>query len=174
MAMHPPIDLPAHMRDTRFLRNTFGRFASGVTVLTCAADAQVHGMTANSFVSVSLEPARALISVDRRARMHGLMAQTDHFGLSVLSEHQAHISAHFAGKPDAGFTPRFDYAGDVALIAGALAWMACAREQAIDIGDHTLFIGRLLDCGFAHEGLPLLYFGGRYAALAAAKSATAH
>ncbi|MEM6681707.1 MAG: flavin reductase family protein [Pseudomonadota bacterium] len=156
------------LNDTRFLRNAFGRFASGVTVVSCHSDAGVHGMTANSFISVSLEPARALISVAKTAQMHGLLMHQDEFGLSVLSEDQSDISTHFAGRPIAGFTPDFRDQSGVPILAGSLAWMVCKRQSEVEIGDHTLFIGDLVDCGYEEQQSPLVYFGGRYSALAPA------
>lgn len=160
-------DAGSRVADTRHLRDTFGRFASGVTVVTCQSGSGVHGMTANSFVSVSLEPARALISIAHGARMHGLLRQAGGFGLSVLGEDQAQISRHFAGRPLAGFTPVFNWLHGVPLIDGAVAQMVCAHDDAFDVGDHTLFIGRLIDCTYRAEASPLVYFGGNYAALAA-------
>ena len=151
--------------DLRSLRDTFGRFASGVTVVTCLDGSSVHGMTANSFISVSLKPARALISIKGTTKMHGLMIRNDFFGLSVLGSGQARISTHFAGQTIPGFEPRFNTVSGVPLIADAIAWMVCRRSQDISIGDHTLFIGDLMDCDHAAVADPLLFFGGRYASL---------
>ncbi|MEO0411062.1 MAG: flavin reductase family protein [Pseudomonadota bacterium] len=158
--------MAASLKDTRFLRNAFGRFASGVTIVSCQSDIGIHGMTANSFISVSLEPARALISVAKSAQMHERLMRQERFGLSVLSEGQSDISTHFAGRPIAGLTPDFEYQFDVPVLAGALSWMVCKRQSEVEIGDHTLFIGDLIDCGYKEEQAPLVYFGGRYNALA--------
>ncbi|MEM9288169.1 MAG: flavin reductase family protein [Pseudomonadota bacterium] len=156
------------LKDTRFLRNAFGRFASGVTIVSCQSDTGIHGMTANSFISVSLEPARALISVAKTAQMHERLMQQECFGLSVLCESQSDVSTHFAGRPVSGLNPSFAYQSGVPVLAGSLAWMVCKRQSEVETGDHTLFIGDLIDCGYEEEESPLVYFGGRYSALAPA------
>lgn len=150
--------------DTAALRGTFGCFASGVTVVTCEGEDVPHGMTANSFISVSLDPARALISVKKSAKMHKLLAANKYFGLSVLSAEQANISSHFAGQRQPDFEPEFDVVCGVPLISNALAWMVCRQSQDMDIGDHTLFVGDLIDCGHM-DADPLIFFGGKYAAI---------
>ena len=76
-----------------------GMFATGVTVITALKGEQVHGMTANAFMSVSLEPPLVLISVDRRTKMCGLLHEGMHYGVSVLCETQAALSDRFAGRP---------------------------------------------------------------------------
>lgn len=151
--------------DTKALRSTFGCFASGVTVVTCQDDNAPHGMTANSFISVSLNPARALISIKKSAKIHRLLMKNECFGLSVLSADQAEVSSHFAGQPQGDFQPNFNQTCGVPLISDALAWMVCKRSQELDTGDHTLFIGDLIDCDHKNAD-PLLFFGGKYAAIA--------
>lgn len=148
------------------LRRTFGRFVSGVTVITCDTPAGVHGMTANSFISVSLDPARALVSVRKAARMHDMLLGAEFFGLSILSADQAGVSMHFAGAPGTAIDPQFDYRRGVPIIPGAIAWMVCRRDSVVPIGDHALFIGELVDCDHDPAATPLIYFGGRYGKLA--------
>ena len=160
-----PLVPSARASDPLALRSTFGCFASGVTVVTCAVENAPHGMTANSFISVSLEPARALVSIKKSAKMHQLLKTQDYFGLSVLSAQQAAVSAHFAGQRQSSFKPEFREVCNVPLIAGALAWMVCKRAQHVDIGDHTLFVGDLIDCDHG-DADPLVFFGGKYAAIA--------
>ena len=79
-------------------RRTLGRFATGVTVITTMAGEQVHGMTANAFMSVSLRPPLVLISVDKRARMHPMLHVDKAIGISVLGHDQEDLSDHFAGR----------------------------------------------------------------------------
>lgn len=167
MTMQPSsLSKEASVTDPLLLRNMFGRFASGVTVISCEMDGKIHGMTANSFVSVSLDPPLALISINRSARMHELLSQTDRFGLAILGEDQADMSTHFAGRPIDGYQPDFDRIEETPVLRNALAWMVCVHETHFDVGDHTLFIGRLIDCGYQEETNPLLYFSGQYGALA--------
>ena len=77
-------------------------FATGVTVITALKGDEVHGMTANAFMSVSLEPPLVLISVDRRTKMCALLHEGMHYGVSVLCATQAALSDRFAGRSDRG------------------------------------------------------------------------
>ena len=90
------------------LRQTLGMFATGVTVITTLVSEQIHGMTANAFMSVSLEPPLVLISVDRRTKMCSLLHQECRFGVSVLADGQRALSDRFAGRAaDGGPAPSF-------------------------------------------------------------------
>ena len=104
------------------LRKTLGQFATGVTVVTTLKGEQVHGMTANAFMSVSLEPPLVLVSVDRRTKMCNLLHEGCHYGVSVLCETQSALSDRFAGRADEGLPePRFALVRDTPLVEGALA-----------------------------------------------------
>ena len=94
------------------LRRTLGMFATGVTVITTLKGEQVHGMTANAFMSVSLEPPLVLISVDRRTKMCGMLYEGGHYGVSVLCETQSGALGPLRGAPGRG-------AADAALRSGA-------------------------------------------------------
>lgn len=156
--------------DARFLRNAFGCFASGITIVCCDVAGEVHGMTANSFVSVSLDPPLVLISVAQSARMHALIQQAKGFGVCVLHEEQEDVSDHFAARAGADYQPTFASKNGVPVLEEAMAWMACSHETSFSVGDHTLFVGRLMDCDYRQEVKPLLYFGGQYASLGTAQS----
>src|ERR687895_2247347 len=99
----PPqaVELPPELGDDPrvALRRTLGMFATGVTVITTRERDKVHGMTANAFMSVSLEPPLVLISVDRRTKMCALLYEGRTYGVSVLAEGQAALSDRFAGRP---------------------------------------------------------------------------
>src|SRR3569832_2921359 len=88
--------------DTREFRNALGRFASGVTVITAHDIDRVHGMTANAFVSVSLNPPLILVSLDNRSNMHRILPTVELCGISVLTEAQEAYSDYFAGRPVPG------------------------------------------------------------------------
>src|SRR3954465_10362029 len=88
-------------------RRTLGMFATGVTVLTTRVGDQVHGMTANAFMSVSLSPPLVLISLDRRSRMCGMLHEGNRFGVSVLAQGQTELSDLFAGRAPDGVEPVF-------------------------------------------------------------------
>src|SRR5947209_17835157 len=92
---------PAHLETAEF-RRTLGMFATGATVITTRSGEQIHGMTANAFMSVSLVPPLILVSIDRRAKLNALLHEGARYGVSVLEEHQSSLSDRFAGRRDAG------------------------------------------------------------------------
>lgn len=143
-------------------RRTLGMFATGVTIVTTLAGDQVHGMTANAFMSVSLAPPLVVISVDRRARMHQLLNEGRRFGINVLADDQRVLSDHFAGRlPDGADEPAFVSVRDTPLVDGALAHLVARVVRSAWGGDHSLFIGRVEYARYG-EGQPLLFHGGRY------------
>jgi flavin reductase (DIM6/NTAB) family NADH-FMN oxidoreductase RutF len=143
------------------LRNALGRFASGVTIVTTHHAGRTYGMTANSFVSVSLDPPLVLVSIDREAQIHQLLPQTGRYGVSVLAEDQEPLSHHFAGRVVDGVEFRFFDRAGVPLIEGALAHFVVHVIDAHPAGDHTLYIGRVEHFEF-REGRPLVFHSGRY------------
>ena len=148
-------------------RRTLGMFATGVTVITTTSADQVHGMTANAFMSVSLRPPLVLISVDGRAKMHALLNEGKRIGISVLSEGQEDLSDRFAGRPGGtGPEPSFDVVRETPLVEGALAHLVSRVTRSYWGGDHSLFLAFV---EYAHygQGSPLLFHGGHYEALSA-------
>jgi len=98
-------------------RRTLGMFATGVTVITTKRGDQVHGMTANAFMSVSLQPPLILISIDRRAKMNALLHEGVRYGVSVLEESQSAVSDRFAGRAaDGAVEPVFEIVHDTPLV----------------------------------------------------------
>jgi len=142
-------------------RRTLGMFATGVTVITTLADEQVHGMTANAFMSVSLQPPLIVISVDRRARMNNLLREEVRFGVSVLEERQSVLSDRFAGRGGDGPDPAFELVHETPLVEGALAHLVARVVRSYWGGDHSLFLGRVEYARYG-EGTPLLFHGGGY------------
>jgi flavin reductase len=159
------------------LRRAFGAFATGVTVVTVGGPIP-HGMTANSFTSVSLDPPLVLICVDRHAIMHSRL-DAGCFGVSVLAAHQELVARHFAdlGRPLGA--AQFDGIDcdpggltGAPLIVGALAWFECERWRTYDGGDHTIFIGRVLSVDWAADrtaGDSLLFVQGQFRRLEAGR-----
>ena len=143
------------------LRSTLGMFATGVTVITTLKGWQVHGMTANAFMSVSLDPALVLVSIDRRTKMCGLLYEGSRYGVSVLCETQSALSDRFAGRVVNSAEPRFDVVRDTPLVDGALAHFVARVERSYWGGDHSLFLGRV-EYARQHSGAPLLFHGGHY------------
>jgi flavin reductase (DIM6/NTAB) family NADH-FMN oxidoreductase RutF len=143
-------------------RRTLGMFATGVTVITTQDAHQVHGMTANAFMSVSLRPPLILISVDRRAKMHTLLNEGRRYGISVLADEQRALSDRFAGRATEGSEEvEFDVVHETPLVRGALAHLVARVVRSYWGGDHSLFVGQVEYARYG-EGQPLLFHGGRY------------
>lgn len=154
--------------DEKWLRRAFGAFATGITVVTVGG-CSPHGMTANSFASVSLDPPLLLVCVDRSAVMHSSLTTTGRFGVSVLAAEQEEVARHFANRCRPLGAAQFDAVDWVPgprtgapLIQGALAWFECALWRAYDGGDHTIFVGSLLSVDRRQEQDAVLFFHGRF------------
>ncbi len=143
-------------------RRTLGMFATGVAIVTTRLGEQVHGMTANAFMSVSLRPPLVLISIDRRARMHALLNEGVRYGISVLADGQERLSDHFAGRvSDEEVEARFEVVSDTPLVEGAIAQLVARVARSYWGGDHSLFVGQVEYARHA-GGQPLLVHGGKY------------
>jgi flavin reductase (DIM6/NTAB) family NADH-FMN oxidoreductase RutF len=144
------------------LRRTMGMFATGVTIVTTKSGDQLHGMTANAFMSVSLRPPLVLVSVDRRAKMHQLLRVGVTYGVNVLGEEQHDLSDRFAGRAGGeGVEPQFGFVRDTPLVEGAVAHVVARVVQTYWGGDHALFLGQVEYARYG-QGRPLLFHGGRY------------
>jgi flavin reductase (DIM6/NTAB) family NADH-FMN oxidoreductase RutF len=153
---------PAQLLEAAEFRRTLGMFATGVTVITTRVGEQVHGMTANAFMSVSLRPPLILVSVDRRARMNALLREGVRYGVSVLEEHQTALSDRFAGRASEEVEePAFEVVNDTPLVQDALANLVARVVRSYWGGDHSLFLGQVEYVRYG-EGTPLLFHGGRY------------
>lgn len=150
-----------HAIDPREFRTALGRFATGVTVITTEHDGTIHGMTANAFMSVSLDPPLVLVSVNHRATTHKFLEASKRFGVSILAEKQAALSDHFARRPVEGLELHFVEKHSVPLIEGAVAHLIAHVVDMHPAGDHTLFIGQVEYLEW-FEGKPLIFFGGNY------------
>jgi flavin reductase (DIM6/NTAB) family NADH-FMN oxidoreductase RutF len=156
-------------------RKAMGCFATGVTIITVDQDGEVHGMTANAFTSVSLEPELVLVCVDHRARTHAHLHARKRFGVNVLRSDQQAISEYYARATEthqqaeeAG--ARFERtAHGTPVLQGALAYIECRLRSAEQAGDHTIFIAEVEDV-VVREGEPLLFFRGQYRQIAQPKS----
>ena len=143
-------------------RRTLGMFATGVTVLTTRVGEQVHGMTANAFMSVSRRPPLVLVSIDRRARLGALLHEGTRFGVSVLEARQTGLSDRFAGRvSDEVPEATFEVVHETPLVEGALAHLVTRVVRSYWGGDHSLFLGQVEFARYG-EGRPLLFHGGRY------------
>jgi len=164
VAEAPGVDLPEGLGpDSRLaLRKMLGLFATGVTIVTTRVGEQVHGMTANAFMSVSLEPPLILVSIDRRTTMCRLLHEGRRYGVSILHEEQRELSDHFARRAvDGGPEPRFHLVYETPVLEGALATFVASVARSYWGGDHSLFLGQV-ECARYRPGAPLLFHGGRY------------
>lgn len=151
--------------DERLFRRAMGKFATGVTVITAEVEGEVHGMTANAFMSVSLNPMLVVVSIGEKAQMLEKIKKSSRFAVSILSACQQDLSMTFAGQGKDKRSISFDRFNNFPVIKGALAQVTCEVVNHHVEGDHTLFIGRVTDIQLEdHE--PLVYFNGAYRSLA--------
>jgi flavin reductase (DIM6/NTAB) family NADH-FMN oxidoreductase RutF len=143
-------------------RETLGHFASGVTVITTMYENIVHGMTANAFCSVSLDPPLVLVSIDKRAHMQTLLAESGYYGVSVLARNQEALSRHFSGRSQVKLRVPFFWHSSCPLIEGSVAQLVCRIIAAYPVGDHKLYIGQVEALGSSNGNAPLLFYGGKY------------
>jgi len=152
----------------RAMREVMGRFATGITVLTAGGDSP-HGMTANAFSSVSLDPPLVLVCVARTALMHDAIMSTGSYAVSVLGGEQEQLARYFADRRRPRGAAQFDAIEwrpgprtAAPLLNDSLAWLECGLEEVYEGGDHSIFLGRVLSIGRADDGHALLFFGGGY------------
>jgi flavin reductase (DIM6/NTAB) family NADH-FMN oxidoreductase RutF len=158
------------LNPSRF-RKAMGCFATGVTIITLDLRGEVHGMTANAFTSVSLDPPLVLVCVDLKARTHAHLRAQKRFGINVLGENQRAISEYYA-RPDRSHQraeieagARFDRTRHgTPMLRGALAYLECRLRSTEQAGDHTIFIAEVEDV-VVRQGDPLLFFRGKYRSL---------
>lgn len=165
MASQPP---PALSKiEKHQFRRICGKFASGITVLTaCDADGSAHGMTANSFTSVSMTPPLVLVCVDHRARILEHLRINKYFGVNILSASQKQLSDKFAGSSHDRFEGVDWYAGQtgVPLLSDVLATLECGRVDLVTAGDHDIVIGEVIHAG-CQDGEPLVFYSSEYRSL---------
>lgn len=145
------------------IRASLARFGTGVTVVTCDSPDGMHGLTVNSFTSVSLEPALILVSVNQRARGHDLL-HNSHFVVNVLAHDQEAIARHFAGHRHTNLDIP-EVRGKVApRLADPLAWFECRPWRTYEGGDHSIYVGNVMDYGH-RRGEALGFYGGGFITL---------
>ena len=156
-------------------RKAMGAFATGVTIITVDQDGEIHGMTANAFTSVSLDPPLILVCVDQRARTHAHLHARKRFGINVLSGEQRAISEYYARSSEGSKSQAHQHAETAGarfertthgtpVLQGALAYLECRLRSTQPAGDHTIFIAEVEHVE-VREGEPLLYFRSQYRAI---------
>jgi len=153
--------------DKNQLRQVMGHFATGVTIITTFnKDGQMHGLTANAFTSVSLEPPLLLISVDKKAESYPAFEESKVFTVNILADEQEALSRKFAvsgGNKFEGVAYR-QGANGAAILDGTLAHIECTLYAAYEGGDHSLYLGEIQEAE-VHEGKPLVFYRGGYRAI---------
>jgi flavin reductase (DIM6/NTAB) family NADH-FMN oxidoreductase RutF len=157
--------------DSALFRQVAGSFATGVTIVTTGVDGVYHGMTASSFASLSLTPPLVLVCVDRGAKTLPIIQASGVFNVNILSADQEQISRLFATRLDPGtdgmrgqdFSP-----GKLGapILEGCVAYFECRVKEQFDGGDHVIFSGEVEEGYVSSEAEPLLYFRGKYRAVA--------
>jgi flavin reductase (DIM6/NTAB) family NADH-FMN oxidoreductase RutF len=142
-------------------RQAASRFATGVTVLTVLDErGEVSGMTANSFMTISLAPPTVLVSV-MPGRMHNAISASGRYGVNVLPEGGKGLSRHFSGRPTVDVKPGYEIVEGLPRLSNCVAFFACEVTRVVDVRDHTLFIAEVSNCGYCDD-LPLVFFSSRY------------
>jgi 4-nitrophenol 2-monooxygenase / 4-nitrocatechol 4-monooxygenase, reductase component len=138
-------------------------FASGVTIVTTEHEGKPYGMTVASFASLSLHPPLVLVCIEKSVKSHEAIRAAGKFGVSILSAEQTDVSGRFASRSDDKFAGVETTRGalGVPLIANALTTLECELRETLPGGDHTIFVGEVVDAQ-TREGIPLLYFRSGY------------
>jgi flavin reductase len=151
--------------EPRLFRSVMGRFATGMTVVSADLDGRVHCMTANAFMSGSLEPPLCVIAVGCKTRMHAVLTQVRDFALSVLADDQEKYRQHFGGRPIDNLHTAFEHVDGTPLLANRLAGIAARVIDTHPCGDHSLFIAEIFYMNAKAHGKPLVFYDGHYAAI---------
>jgi flavin reductase (DIM6/NTAB) family NADH-FMN oxidoreductase RutF len=157
------MDAPADF-DPRALREAFGAFATGVTVVTgIDSEGNRVGLTANSFTSVSLDPPLLLVCPARTASALPALQASWRFAVNVLALDQQSVAERFTMRG----VDRFDDPGwslwhGLPVLADTCASFVCSVHAVLDGGDHAILVGRVEALRVSHEAEPLLYVRGRY------------
>jgi flavin reductase (DIM6/NTAB) family NADH-FMN oxidoreductase RutF len=152
--------------DVAAFKAALGSFATGVTLATTGSSGEVHGVTANAVMSVSLDPPLVLLSIQQGTRMYAALRSRENFALSVLSKDQLNVARYFAdsSRPHGNIAfEQFPYHLAVTgapLLDGAIAHVDCRIVDVYPAGDHVLFIGRAVFVASSADHDPLMYFRG--------------
>jgi 3-hydroxy-9,10-secoandrosta-1,3,5(10)-triene-9,17-dione monooxygenase reductase component len=153
----------------RAYRDTIGRFASGVTIVTTTGPDGPAGMTTNAVTSLSLDPLLLLVCFERRSRTLAAVRASERFAVNVLRFDDEELARVFASKRVA--REKFESvthvtAHGVPVLDRALAWIACSLRELLPGGDHVVGIGEVIGMGAGEEADPLVFYRGRYTTIA--------
>lgn len=160
-----PVDEGQLVVAPRHLRNCLGRFTTGVTVVSYIdEDSAPRGATINAFSAISLEPALVMVSLDRRAKICGVLQELQPFTVNILRSDQIDVAQQFAGRPRAGARITWLDASAAELapaLADTVATFFCRPWRSYDGGDHVLVLGEVV-AALTHPGEPLAFSGGGF------------
>ena len=146
-----------------YLRGSLARFVTGVAIVTFDGVNGRHGITVNSFTSVSMDPPLVLVSISRNARAHDELADRP-FTVNILGAEQRALAGHFAGRPAAqpnSAQPNWIEGDTAPRLAATLSYFQCVPWAAYDGGDHTLYLGQVVDFDY-RNGDALGYINGQF------------
>jgi flavin reductase (DIM6/NTAB) family NADH-FMN oxidoreductase RutF len=153
-------ELPAQAIDARQLRNAFGKFATGVTVVTCRTpDGEPHGATVNAFTAVSLDPPLAQVTLIRGNRASQYL-EDEPFAINIMAEDQLDVCLNFAGKPMKS-APQWRSEDGIPVLCGTAATIECKPWRIYDGGDHVIVIGEVIAME-VNDVDPLLFVSGKF------------
>ena len=149
--------------DDEHFKLAMSHFASGVSVVTTEHDGKPYGLTVASFASLSLHPPLVIVCIEKSVKSHDAIAASKKFGVSILASGQTDISNRFATKLEDKFADVPTRRGElgIPLIEGALTAIECRVREQLPGGDHTIFVGEVVDVQ-VREGAPLVYFRSGY------------
>jgi len=146
----------------RDFRDALGRFATGVTLVTCSSEIGPVGITANSFASLSLDPPLVLWSPAKSSRRFAAFTATAHYAIHILRDDQLDLAGAFTHHGQAWEGVAWHVSPDgVPLLDDTLARFECRQTAVHDGGDHAIVVGEVTDCLIGH-GTPLIFSGGGY------------
>jgi len=140
-----------------------GRFATGVTVVSCKTEDVDHGFTVNSFTSVSLDPPLVLVSVDQKTKAIEYL-KNNALTINILNDSQEGVAMHFAGRPKEVEPFTWVEGEHTARLEECLAYIECTSWKEYDGGDHVLFIGEVKNFDYT-ENAAHTYFSGKFSTL---------
>lgn len=154
---------------SEIFRSALSRFPSGVTVVTTRdGEERFHGITVSAFCSLSLDPPRVLICIEKTAGSHIALETSQAFIVNMLSADQRELSERFASTLENKFeSVEFEDGLDgIPILVGCLATLECRVTSAYDGGDHSIFVGEV-ERATVNDGDPIVYFRGDYRAITA-------
>ena len=150
--------------DSKKFRHVMSHFATGVTICTTKSAERNHGITINSFTSVSLEPALVLFCLSKHSSEHSAFSQSEGFCVNLLAANQQQLSNHFAShsrRDWSGIKHSYGPTG-APVLDGSLAHIHCRIWQRYDGGDHDIIVGEVVELDIARQTEPLLYYKSNY------------